>query len=433
MIRGFVTFIFLLAPMFAYACPDLGPYYGNDRGPEEWARLEQKLAPLMTDCLQNAEYFALYGAALLNSGQVPDALDALERALLLEPDHGGAQIDYAQALYTQGQVFTAIDLNEQVLERDDLPPELEDMLQARQARWRGNTRETSVQVDMLAGYDNNLNGAPAPDQITLTLSGEPVLLTLDPQFRPVSGPYLNLRLAGNFRQLGPSHHHDLLLGARGRLSEDRDSDLLQIDGRYQFQSQGEGHDWNLEGGVSNLFFGGSPLFTATDGTARYQSTGDSCGPFYEAALQHQHYHNQTVFNALESRASAGLGCPVAGGRQRFGAELGLLYNHALKPNRPGGDREGWQFRANWQGMLAGGVLAAQFSYTRMDDKEGYSDLLAGGAPRDIRRTSTVLQYRRPLNQVMALLFNFSHQRQGSNIDLFEYSDTSAEIGFSLSR
>ena len=61
--------------------------------------MQQQLAGLMPECLESSEYFALYGQAQLNNGQLSGALEALERALLIDPNNGAAGIDYAQALF----------------------------------------------------------------------------------------------------------------------------------------------------------------------------------------------------------------------------------------------------------------------------------------------------------------------------------------------
>ncbi|MEX2335080.1 MAG: tetratricopeptide repeat protein, partial [Pseudohongiella sp.] len=288
----------------AQSCPDLTPLLQqNPQVPADWAQIEQQLDPLLPRCLQNTEYFALRGAAQLNTGRLGQALESLERALLLNPDNGGAQVDYAQALYLQGQLFSAIDLNRQLLARDDLPAGLQSVLQDRQQSWRGMTRQTSLQADVLVGYDNNLNGGPEPGQITLTLSGEPVLLPLNPEFRPKSGPYMNLRLGGRYRQLAPEHQHNVLVELRGRVSEDQASDLLQLDTRYAFVKPGDQRSWQLNAGMSHLFFGGSPLYTATEAGGRYMPDArlGVCRPHTSAIAQHQLFHDQSRLNAVESK------------------------------------------------------------------------------------------------------------------------------------
>lgn len=120
------------------ACPSLAGFYPGTT--TDWQAMHQQLSPLMPRCLRSAEYFALLGAALLNIDQLADALEALERALLLDPGNGGAQIDYAEALFRQGQLFSALELNQQILARDDVPEFLNPMLQQRQDNWRNLTR-----------------------------------------------------------------------------------------------------------------------------------------------------------------------------------------------------------------------------------------------------------------------------------------------------
>lgn len=421
-------------PNVASACVDLSSFYpGNE---PDWASLQQQLAGLMSECLESSEFFALYGAAQLNSGQLAGALESLERALLINPENGDARVDYAQALFEEGQLFIALEINEQLLQREDLPAGLETGLRSRQQNWQALTRQTNFQADLLAGYDNNLNGAPDPGQITLTLSGEPILLNLNEEFRPISGPYLNMRLGARHRQLRPEYQHNFSAEVRGRSSEDSQSDLVQLASRYSFIKPDRKHAWQADLGINHLFFGGNPLFTGTETGGRYQPASNwFCKPHYSLALQHQLFHQESRLNAFESKAGAGVSCPVAGtdGSQSLSAELSLLNNKALRSGRLGGDRQGWQLNIDWQLALSRGVLRAQLNHTQLDDRQGYSPLLANGAERRLDRSYALLQYREPLPLLgtnSSLLINIYHQRQQSNIELFRSNDTTAEIGIS---
>lgn len=421
-------------PNMASACVDLTSFYpGNE---PDWASLQQQLAGLMSECLESSEFFALYGAAQLNSGQLAGALESLERALLINPENGDARVDYAQALFEEGQLFIALEINEQLLQREDLPAGLETGLRSRQQNWQALTRQTNFQADLLAGYDNNLNGAPDPGQITLTLSGEPILLDLNEEFRPISGPYLNMRLGARHRQLRPEYQHNWSAEVRSRSSEDSQSDLLQLASRYSFIKPDREHAWQADVGINHLFFGGNPLFTGTETGGRYQPASDwYCKPNYSLALQHQLFHQESRLNAFESKAGVGVSCPVSGtaGTQSLSAEVSLLNNKALNSGRLGGDRQGWQLNLGWQLALSRGVLRAQLNYTELEDRQGYSPLLANGAARKLDRSYVLLQYREPLPLLgsnASLLFNLYHQRQQSNIELFRSKDSTAEIGFS---
>jgi hypothetical protein len=418
-------------------CPDLAPFYPGTA--TNWQLMHQQLSPLMPRCLQSTEYFGLLGAALLNIDRLSDALESLERALLLDPGNGGAQIDYAEALFRQGQLFSALELNQQILARDDVPEYLNPMLQARQNNWRSMTRQMSVTGDLMAGYDINLNGAPSPDQITLTLSGDSVVLPLSEQYQPIKGGYANMRLSARYRQLAPAHQHNVSVDLRGRVSKDQDSDLLQLDTRYAFIKPEQDRSWQLSTGMSHLFFGGSPLYTATEAGGRYVYPGSlsfssfsGCKPFSSLAAQHQLFHNQSRLNAIESKISIGLNCEIQFGEhtQQLVPELSVINNDPIKDGRPGASRHGWQFNLDWQLPVLSGAVTAQLNHTQMQDSDGYSSLLANDAARWLKRSYVLIQYRKEINTNTTLLFNGYLQRQRSNLELFRSRDASLEIGLS---
>jgi tetratricopeptide (TPR) repeat protein len=95
------------------ACPDLSAFYQSDAAAS--AVLQQQISQLLPECLESSEFFALYGAAQLNSSDLAGALESLERALLLNPGNGAAAIDYAQALFEVGQLFTALEMNQRLI------------------------------------------------------------------------------------------------------------------------------------------------------------------------------------------------------------------------------------------------------------------------------------------------------------------------------
>lgn len=433
MLRLFLA-VLLLAPVAARAnCPDLTPYYP---GPApDWSATLDRLQPLLSQCLESSEYFALFGAAQLNNGLLDESMESLERALLLNPDNGAAQIDYANALMQDGQIFPALEINEQLLEREDLPADLAQQIAERQANWQALTRETSWQLDLLGGYDNNLNGAPDQDLITLTLSGDPILLGLNPEFQAVSGPYLNLRLVGRHRRLNPENQHNFSGEIRGRLSEDSSSDVVQIAGRYGLIRPDQSNSWQLNGGTNHLLFGGKPLFTGTDASFRYQlSSRSRCRPYLGLAVQHQLWHNQSRLNGLEAKLGAGTSCPLFNrDDQLINVEISGLSNEALKDNRLGGNREGWQLALDWQYRSSRGLFMARYNYTSLKDQEGFSPLLSNNARRDVDRNALLLQYQEPvqaLGRSALFLINIYHQDQNSNLELFRTTDTTAEIGLS---
>ncbi len=429
------------SPVLAEDCPDLAPYFAGQesRGQIEWLQVAGELNQFLDPCLDSSEFFALLGAAWLNGGLLPEAVEALERSLLLDPDNGAAQIDYAEVLYQQGELFAAIELNEQVLARGDLPADLRPALERRLDEWRQVTRETSFRGDFLLGFDSNLNGAPDPGQVTLTLAGENVLLALGEEYRAVSGSYANVELAARHRRLASGQQHNFSAGFQGRISNDRNTDVLQLDARYSYARPRRASSWQVDTGVRSVAFGGSALFTSADVQVRYSvSPVLTCRPFFDGAAQYQLFHDQSWLNAFDTRLGGGFACPLGNARSygNLVFEASLLDSQAIRFDRPGGDRRGWRAAASWQYPLPQGLFRAVLNHARLDDRETYSPLLVAGAPRWLDRDYLLLQYRHggiSANGAPAeLLVNFYHQQQNSNIDLFDTSDTILEVGFSIS-
>jgi tetratricopeptide (TPR) repeat protein len=433
-----LQWVFLLAlgslPLSAFAaCPDLSAFYQAEEA--DSAALQQQISQLLAQCLESSEFFALYGAAQLSNSDLAGALESLERALLLNPGNGAAAIDYAQALFEEGQLFTALEMNQQLIAREDLPEGIDAALQSRQERWRAFTRQSSLQAEVLAGYDNNLNGAPDSGQITLTLSGEPIQLGLDPEFRPHSGGYLSTRAAYQQRQLAPESQQNWGAEIRSRNSEYSQSDLLQFAASYQFLKPSRTNSWQAAAGVNHLQYGGSSLFTGLDSSFRYQPGSDRrCNPYSQLAVQHQDFHRENRLDGLETKVSLGVSCPQFGsaGRQQLRVDLGRINNFAANSDRLGGDRVGWQSNLSWQYSLQTASLRAQLSHTNIEDRRGYSPLLKEGAERSLKRSYLLLEYRRPVHLLGSsanFMINVYHQRQRSNLELFRSKDTSAALGF----
>jgi tetratricopeptide (TPR) repeat protein len=160
------------------------------------ASLAQALS-LTAACEQRADYHAHTGSLYLLLGQTAAAATALEKALLLQPDLPGAQLDYAQALAQLGETDTAQQLVRQVTARPDIDPGLRQWLQgaapdnpAQSGGWAW-----SQLLQTTVGHETNLASATHVNAVTLYLSNGPVLVPLDDSVRPVSGAALKNLLA----------------------------------------------------------------------------------------------------------------------------------------------------------------------------------------------------------------------------------------------
>lgn len=204
-------------------------------------RSAERALARVADCEQDADFLAQLGALLNSLGRHEEALEHLERALLLRPDEPLARLGYAWALLELGERSAALELLEDMSIwaaparlREPLARQRQALLTqagasvvaavaaarpapgARSASalhhqeqtFNGSTWRLQHQWQVIAGRETNLLGAPGARSLTLTFTGLPggetvlVSVPLDPAFQPQAGSYT--QYAGVLRAQGES-------------------------------------------------------------------------------------------------------------------------------------------------------------------------------------------------------------------------------------
>jgi tetratricopeptide (TPR) repeat protein len=427
-----VTLTALLASTISFACPSLEDFYDNIESEPE--ALIAALDGMLEQCYTDSEYFALAGAAYLRLGDLLRALENLERALLLDPANGSAAIDFAEVLFRQGQVISAIEINSQLLERSDLSDDLRQAISVRQRRWRSVANQKSFTLGTSVGYDNNLNSAPIADRIALTLSGNPVLLDVSSEFRAAVGSYARVTGGGVLLRGGQIVNSRLSGSITGRFSEQSDYDLVQGSARYRLSDASDTPRWNTTLGLDHLQWGGSAVFSSATFRAGYLLRDfGSCRVYPRLAFQYQKYDAQELLSGYEYSLGVGSECDIHlnGTANRIGIEFGALRNRAEYSQRLGGDRKGWQGSFFWQRAAGSGQIVAQYQHTRFNEEEGYSLLFKSGARRRENLHSVFLSYALPIRSFgrsAQLVSTAAYHNQSSSIALFRTRGASAEFG-----
>ena len=394
----------------------------------------ETLAGLLDQCYTNSEYFSVNGAAYLSMGDLLRALESLERALLLDPDNGSAAVDFAEVLYRQGQVTTAIEVNSQLLSREDLPEDLREAILTRQQRWRRDTTQRLFSLGTTVGYDNNLNSAPIADQIGLTLSGNPVLFDVSPEFQAAGAAYARFTGTGTRLSYGQTVNSSLTASITGRFSKESDYDLIQGSARYRLSDSSDIPAWNATFGLDHLVWGGNTVFSSATIRADYLLMDFGvCRAYPRLAIQYQKYKAQELLSGYEYFLGPGGECDIeiGGALNRFGLEVGALRNKAEYSGRLGGDREGWQSNFFWQRAWGAGQIIGQYQFTKFNDTEGYSLLFGNGVRRRENLHSTFISYARPLKpfgRIAQFIATAAYHNQDSSIGLFRTRGASLELG-----
>ena len=422
---------------FAMAsCPDLTNFYEFIE--ETPAPVIEQLSLLQQQCSQSAEYFALLGAAHLYSGDLLRALEELELSLLLDPENGAAAVDYAEVLYRQGQILSALEVNQRLLSRADLPEALRESLRSRQRRWGRSRILRNFSIAVFAGFDDNLNSAPISDQLSLTLSGSSVTLDVSPDFQAKSGAYSRVLLGGAARRLGQAFNTQVSGQVRGRFSGDSRYELVQASSQASFSEAKDSTNFDGSVGLDHVLFGGNAIFSSVTARTRYVlGRYRSCRFYPRLAIQYQYFHEQSSLSGIETGYGAGGECNLFGGNQanQFAIEMTAVTNRSTEGYRLGEDRDGWRLNLLWRGQVGDGELLSQYVRTRLADEVGYSPLFKSNAKREEILDSVFLQYRRPLRRLGAsaqFFTTYSYHSQDSTIDLFKTRGNSFEIGINWS-
>ena len=162
------------------------------------ASLEALLAEV-AQCQTDAEFLAQLGFLLNAQGRYTEALDHLERALMLNPGLKGAQIDYAVALAGIGDYASALTLVQDLLADPALPSGLVPVLQRQIENLSVSMNTGTATTDkplrvrgtagVQVGYATNPLGSPNLSSLILTFPGLPVELPLDGSYLARPGSY----------------------------------------------------------------------------------------------------------------------------------------------------------------------------------------------------------------------------------------------------
>ena len=412
-------------------------------------------------CLQNAAFYAWRGAVLLALRQPAAAAEALERALLLDPNLPGAQLDYADALLGVGDTASARGLLTEVAQRTDLPASLRPLLARELAATDPNAWRARWVFSTAQGTDSNLNNAPSASELTLTFPQGPVTFSLLESSRPQRGS-ANLS-AVQWLGIKPSGSQLWLLQAelRSRHTESNATRYQQADASASWlQAPDAPAQWIVRTGLTRVDFGGQALLQGARLSVLYQwqpkalpamtsATGQgadvqapitsACRPSAGAEAEARRYPASPELNGRYTGLLVAVNCSLADvpgsaalvnsplnllfSQQQIGLQLRFGRDQPDSTARPGGSNRRLEVRATWEARLGAFKTSSDYSFTRQTDATGYSPLLADNLARSVRRHSLRAELARPLPNGWLVgaegFVSLEVNRQTSNLAAFE--------------
>ncbi len=377
----------------------------------------------------------LYQQALaaLHAGQNRQAIELLERLIILQPNHAGAHLDLALAYRSDGDLDQAERILDRILNRFDPPPAIR-LLIERQRQSIRDSRQTTAPADptlslhQALGYASNVNAGPRERGIEIDLGYGPIELQLDESSRPQGDHYSETGL--RLQHTTPWHLLRLDLTAQADLRRHarlsiHDTDFLHAGMLLTRPPQPLG--WDIGLSLNHLRLNHTPYLN---------------GGILALGLQWRITPHTTLHTQLQSVIEDYPGDPVYDARlwrARFGADwnpapawrlaLNLEWESDQAQNgRAGGDRQALSARlaaAHRLGPDSQMELAARA--LERQDQAPYSPLLFGDTHRTIRRQdiTAIYSHRLPKNLIASL--EMSARRDHSTIDLFTQDNWQAEL------
>ena len=412
------------------------------------ANLDQ-LAAMAEACDNNAFFHAHRGAQLLAQGQTEAAAVSLEKALLLNPDLPGAQLDYAQALGRIGLKGSARAILNEVLQRPDIEPALKAQLSAAQSSG------ASVQVGLGAqavwqwssllqtvyGHESNLNSATYSDALTLYLSNGPVSLSLDDNAKPLAGDAFKTTAAvqGSLKGVeGQELSFNIALASKtGAASVGGNNRTAEGAIKYSLPMLAGNASgvWQLAAGSTQFWLSNQAAYQDQGLQLKYawDSLGALCKWAPAIGLIDQKFPQSGSLNGLYTYGRLDWVCRSAKNQETHVALSGGT-DKAQDSTRPGGNRARKDVLVRHDRLVsvpawpkASGQLSVWLRYANSQDKQAYSDLL-GDLKSNTHRIDLGLGYWATVAKHWSVGLNLEATSQRSNNTLFNLKNSGVYVG-----
>lgn len=390
------------------------------------------LAPFQDSHAGNPEFDYLHGLAALEAGDAAAATVALERVLIVDPNHLGARVDLARAYFALGDSARARGEFRIALAQNP-PPAARATIESHLARISDGTAPGGAQVsgymDVMAGRDSNVNSATGQGQIFIPVFGFSVQLAPASQRTPDNFASFG---AGGEVSYALSNKTSLFAAGDARLRWNQHADSFsysQYDMRAGVQ-QAFGSDKLLRASVSaqhyeldhNRYRGVGGLNVewrgAIDAASQFSLLGAGNRVRYKDAAQTPNDADLMVLGASYTRLLN------AAGRTSISASVIAGYERDVG-QRIDGDRKLHGVRAGWQTGIGANIdlySSAGYQSSRFETRN-----VIFNAQRKDNQTDATLGVLWRVDRVWSVRPQVTYMRNTSNIDIYAFDRYEASI------
>lgn len=342
------------------------------------------------------------------------------------------------AAYRAGQLDAALEHLAYVREQFPLNPLLARQVETWQREWR-TARGAGVpsiwrgEIQLDAGYDDNVNAGLSRSQITLTIPGGQAILPLASSYRPRGDSFTQLGISlWRSWQLAEGSLHPLLQVRYRQMGSERDYDQVDLQGGLMYQQvpDEDGRSWQAGLLLQHYRLGGSTLGNTQRVVLQRLQQQEQCRLAWGGEVEERSYPGLPLDGRI-FWLDAGLACQNSAALM-WSASLRTGWERPEQSSRPGGGNRQWEL--NLQGSYRFDSrlsLDWRWQYSLILDQEGYSPLLSENERRRLRQQFLGVGLQRALGEEWLLRLGLELQRQDSNLQIFEQN--SSQIGVSLRR
>lgn len=397
-----------------------------------------RLQRLRDQCIKNADFVAWLGALLLDDGDAAQALNWLERAMLLDPGNLGTQADYALALSALGEPLALQELARSWQGRGDLPPALRAKLfpiERRNAYTLPNVRLGYAPrqiwgfqggVSVVVGHETNLDRSPRLTEITLTLPGGPVELPV------LSAPRAGAATLASGSLLWALSPVPALVMRTGFSVNLRAAPSVRATDWQQAQLSSEAlytaEGWRAQVDASAAWVGGAlnEPYRLTRGGLSAEALHAACSIRLAIAREQRRQSNSTRLNATSAIWMVEMRCPLpAAPDWKVSLNLSHGRDRPESAERPGGRQQLQAGAVRLVGPLGPATrLDFNLRYVNVRDSTGYSALLDDNAVRGLALQQRSVELAHQLDDYgwpgATAVLQWQSAKQVSNLKLFAY-------------
>lgn len=406
------------------------------------AQAQALFADLEPHCLRNAVFYRQQGQWLLKHGSYAAALEALERALLLDPDHLGTQLDYAQALIMVGDASSASAILSALQALPDVPPHLLPLLGAQLQALQQVLAVAPAPQGLISrvvfsqsvGADSNLNNATTATNITLTYPTLDLNLPLAEANRPQSGGTASSTLQWTGLLARGSQMWLFQAQGRARHTGNAPSRYQQADlAATWLQNPSAPHQWIAQAEHAQLHWGGNKLYAShklgLQHQWAYRSGALACRTAVGAELENRSFPGNRSLDGRYHGAIFSLACQQ---QSSLSLQLRTGLDRPGDATRAGGQQRQHEARAQWQFDALGNRWQVEYNIQHQQDASGYSPLLSRNASRRVTRQALRLETSHQLDWPAwgspQWFGSVELSRQASNLQIFASRRQAVQTG-----